>query len=114
MPITKLFLDKLRDVHNVDETKVRLGTDNTPASINDTALGNEVGDFEPISSFEGNTGEITKVYQVNADELIGENLQEIGFTTKEVLQSRNIITAISKSANEVIQIVHKTTYVEGV
>ena len=113
MPITNAYLNALRDQHNIDETKAKLGTDNTPAAVTDTALGAEVGEFSPITSFTGNTGEITKIYQVAADELIGDNIQEVGFTTKAVLQSRKVITAISKSANEIIQIRHKTTY-EGV
>lgn len=113
MPITNAYLNALRDQHNIDETKAKVGTDNTPATVNDIALGAEVAELTPVSSFTGNTGEITKMYQVAADELVGDVLEEVGFTTKDVLQSRKVITAITKSANEIIQIRHKTTY-EGV
>ena len=112
--ITSVYLNALRDQHLIDETKALLGDDNTPAAASDVALGNEVGSFDPISSGVGNTGEVTKIYQVNADELIGENLKEVGFTTKAVLQSREVITTITKSASEIVQIRHKTTYREGV
>ena len=112
--ITNVYLNALRDQHLIDETNALLGDDNNPASAADVALGNQVGSEEPISSFVGNTGEVTKIYQVNADDLVGENIREVGFETKDVLQSREVVTTITKSASEVIQIRHKTTYREGV
>ena len=112
--ITNAYLNALRDQHLIDETKALLGDDNTPAAASDVALGNQVGSVDPISSFVGNTGEVSKIYQVNSDELVGEVLREVGFTTLEVLQSREVITDITKSASEVVQIRHKTTYREGV
>ena len=112
--ILNVFLNKLRDRHNTNETKSLLGNDNTPAVEGDSALGNLLQEFDPISSFTGNVGEITKIYQVNAGELIGDSIVEVGFTTAEVLQSRTIITPISKTANEIIQIRHKTTYRKAV
>jgi hypothetical protein len=114
MAVTNAYLNALRDQHNIDETAGLIGTDNTPASPSDIALGNQVGSKAPVSSFTGNVGEITKIFQYNADDNIGDTIQEIGFTTKAVLQSREVITAITKSANEVVQIRHKTTYREGV
>lgn len=112
--VTNAYLNALRDQHKIDETKALLGDDNTPPSASNTALGNQIGSFDPVSSFVGNTGEVTKIYQVNSDELIGETIREVGFTTKSVLQSRDVITDITKTANEVVQIRHKTTYRQGV
>ena len=112
--ITNAYLNALRDQHLIDETKALLGDNNTPAAASDVALGNELGSFDPVSSFTGNDGEVTKIYVVNADDLVGEDLKEVGFTTKAVLQSREVITTITKSASEVVQIRHKTTYKEGV
>ena len=108
--ILNVFLNKLRDNHNTNELKAKLGDDNTPVSVGDTSLGNEIGEFTPITAFIGNAGEVTKIYQVNADELVGKIVREVGFETEELLQSREVVTAITKSANEVIQIRHKTTY----
>ena len=112
--ITNVYLNALRNQHNIDETKALLGDDNTPALATDTALGNQVGTEDPIGSFIGATGEITKIYQVGSDELVGETIREVGFTTIDLLQSRKVISDITKSSNEVIQIIHKTTYREGV
>ena len=112
--ITIVYLNALRNQHVIDETKALLGDDSTPALDTDTTLGNQVGSEDPISSFSGGTGEVTKIYQVGSDELIGETIREVGFVTKGVLQSREVIAPIIKTANEVIQIIHKSTYSEGV
>ena len=110
MPITNEFLNELRTRHQTNETKVLLGDDNTPPAATDIALGNQLLEKTPISKFDGNVGETTNVYLVNAEELVGETIREIGFTTYDKLQSRNLTDEITKSGNEVIQIIHKTTY----
>ena len=112
--ITNVYLNALRNQHLTDETKALIGDDNTPAVATDESLGNQFGSKSPIQSFVGDIGEVSKIYLISSDEFVGEVIREVGFTTKELLQSREVIADITKSQNEVIQVRHKTTYRQGV